>query len=443
VRARRSPGSTLKPLLYGLALDDGLIHSQSLLVDAPQSFDGYRPANFDSGFIGPVGAAEALRRSLNVPSVDLLQRVGPARFTARLAHAGLELQLPRGAEPNLAIILGGAATSLEALVGAHAALARQGLAGQPRLVPAQPVLERRLLSPGAAWITAQMLAPPPTPGSALDAVAGPERMVTKTGTSWGYRDAWALGTRPDWTVGVWVGRPDGTPMPGQYGAVTALPLLQAVAAMLPRSGPARPARPDGVEERTVCWPSGTAPDPRHPGLCQRALSAWTLDGVVPPTFAERDGLAGAGAATLWLDASGRRRLPDCAAGMALRELRVPRWPLLAQPWLDPAQRRAARGPDWAADCRDQRRAERRGLVLTGVRDGMTLKPAPAGGGTALLDVAAVGADGEVWWLLGERLAGTSQGGSPLRLRFPGPGRFRIVALDSAGSHAVAQVRVLP
>jgi penicillin-binding protein 1C len=438
VRAQRSPGSTLKPLLYGLALDDGLIHSQSLLVDAPQSFDGYRPANFDSGFLGPVGAAEALRRSLNVPAVDLLDRIGPARFAARLAHAGLELRLPRAAEPNLAIILGGAATSLEDLVGVHAALGRAGLAGTPRLQPADPVSERRLLSPGAAWIVGRMLAPPPAPGSAPDA------LVTKTGTSWGYRDAWALGTQAGWTVGVWVGRPDGTPMPGQYGAVTALPLLQSIAAMLPRSGAAIASpRPATVEDQPVCWPSGTAPDPQRPALCQRPLRAWILDGVVPPTLADREGIAGAGAATIWLDPDGRRRAPDCAGGLALVEAQVPRWPVLAQPWLDPAQRAAARGPAWAPACGARATAGRRGLVLTGVRDGLTLKPAPGGGGEAALDVAAVGADGEVWWLLDQRLVGSSRDGAPLRLRFPGPGRFRIVALDGTGSHAAAWVRVLP
>ncbi|MCB1579252.1 MAG: penicillin-binding protein 1C, partial [Xanthomonadales bacterium] len=100
VRAWRSPGSTLKPFLYGLALDDGLIHSESLLVDAPQSFGSYRPGNFDMAFNGPVGAAEALRLSLNVPAVDLLDRVGAARFTARLANTGLQLRLPHGVAPN-------------------------------------------------------------------------------------------------------------------------------------------------------------------------------------------------------------------------------------------------------------------------------------------------------------------------------------------------------
>ncbi|CAM5448455.1 peptidoglycan glycosyltransferase OS=Rhodanobacter lindaniclasticus OX=75310 GN=B1991_05485 PE=3 SV=1 [Rhodanobacter lindaniclasticus] len=123
VVAPRSPGSTLKPFLYGLALDDGLITSQSLLVDAPQDFGGYQPGNFDEAFSGPVSAAEALQRSLNVPAVDVLDRVGPNRFVARLANGGVDLGLPAGAQPNLSIILGGASTRLENLVGAYTAFA--------------------------------------------------------------------------------------------------------------------------------------------------------------------------------------------------------------------------------------------------------------------------------------------------------------------------------
>src|SRR5690606_7856708 len=128
VRAWRSPGSTLKPFVYGMALDDGLVHSQSLLVDAPQSFGGYRPGNFDAAFNGPVAVADALRLSLNVPAVDLLDRVGAARFAARLDHAGIGLRFPRGARPNLSLVLGGTGARLEDLVGAHAALSRGGIA---------------------------------------------------------------------------------------------------------------------------------------------------------------------------------------------------------------------------------------------------------------------------------------------------------------------------
>ena len=236
VRALRSPGSTLKPFLYGLALDDGLIDSESLLVDAPQSFGGYRPANFNDAFNGPVGAAQALRLSLNVPAVDLLDRVGPARFMARLANGGVDLQLPRGAEPNLSIILGGAGARLEDLVGAYTAFNRGGVAARVRLTGDDALIERRLMSDGAAWIIRTILEANPRPGYASDTfdTSGKPRVAWKTGTSYGFRDAWAIGATRRYTLGVWVGRPDGTPMPGQYGAVTALPLLFQAVDSLPR-----------------------------------------------------------------------------------------------------------------------------------------------------------------------------------------------------------------
>ena len=164
VQAWRSPGSTLKPFLYGLALDDGLIHSESLMIDAPQTFGGYRPGNFDSAFNGPIGAAEALRLSLNVPAVDLLDRVGPARFSARLANAGIELKYPNGGGPNLSMILGGTGVRLEELVGAFAAFNRGGVAGRVRYTDEDPVVDRRMMSPGAAWILREVLESNPRPG---------------------------------------------------------------------------------------------------------------------------------------------------------------------------------------------------------------------------------------------------------------------------------------
>ncbi|MGH8025626.1 MAG: penicillin-binding protein 1C, partial [Pseudoxanthomonas sp.] len=213
VQAWRSPGSTLKPFLYGLALDDGLIHSESLLIDAPQTFGGYRPGNFDSAFNGPIGAAEALRLSLNVPAVDLLDRVGPARFSARLANGGIELKYPRGGKPNLAMILGGTGARLEDLVGAFAAFNRGGLAGRVRYTDADPVIDRRMMSPGAAWILREILEANPRPGYGLGTfdIGSRPRVAWKTGTSYGFRDAWAIGGTRRYTVGVWVGRPDGTP----------------------------------------------------------------------------------------------------------------------------------------------------------------------------------------------------------------------------------------
>lgn len=443
VQARRSPGSTLKPLLYGLAIDDGLIHSESLLVDAPQDFDGYRPSNFDTGFRGPVSASEALRLSLNVPAVDLLDRLGPARFAARVQHAGLDLFLPRGAEPNLSLILGGVATRLEDLVAAYSALGRGGMAGRPRLTPAEPVIERRLMSPGAAFIVREMLGEPAAPGTAAELLARADRLVAKTGTSWGYRDAWAIGVLPGWTLGVWIGRPDGTPMPGHYGAVSALPLLQSIAAELPRRRRDF-GRPENVRQVTVCWPLGQEAVTGDTS-CQLQRPAWALEGVLPPTLPDRAAPNAPRQLEVLLDPSGRRRDPDCAHGLPLRPRRVARWPVLAQPWLDAARLEASTPPPWATDCRGRPAPPAQALVISGLRDGMTLRPAPGSGdaGRVRVRARAQGGSGEVWWLLDDRLLATSRPGQATTLEFSGTGEHRVVALDSAGHHASVRLRVLP
>lgn len=218
VRGVRSPGSTLKPFLYALALDEGLIHSESLLLDAPLSFGGYAPGNFQAAFAGPVSVAQALQRSLNVPAVDLLDRVGPARFASVMLAGGVHLRMPAGAVPNLSLILGGGGTTLEELVGAYRALARGGLSGRPRLRASQPRIEARLMSPGAAWIVRDILESGGHPDRPLfQGGAAGRQLAWKTGTSFGFRDAWAVGVTDRYTIGAWVGRPDGTPNPGFSG----------------------------------------------------------------------------------------------------------------------------------------------------------------------------------------------------------------------------------
>src|SRR5690349_13353949 len=336
VRAPRSPGSTLKPSLYGLALDDGLVTSESLLVDAPQDFGGYHPGNFDEAFSGPVSVSQALQRSLNVPAVDVLDRVGPNRFVARLASGGVDLQLPDGARPNLSIILGGTATRLEDLVGGYSAFANGGIAGAPRYTPEQPARPRRLLSPGAAWIIRDILAsnPADVEGAPLEGTLDRHAAVAwKTGTSYGYRDAWAIGVTDRWTIGVWVGRPDGTPSPGQYGAVTALPLLFQLADMLPARGGVHVPRPASVRAVEICWPLGEPAARTDPALCRQRRTAWSLDGALPPTFAERDpGAWMSGRIELRVDAKGRRLSAGCHAAHE-RRITLARWPALATPWL--------------------------------------------------------------------------------------------------------------
>jgi penicillin-binding protein 1C len=447
VRAWRSPGSTLKPFLYGLALDDGLIDSESLLVDAPQSFGTYRPGNFDMAYNGPVGAAEALRLSLNVPAVDLLDRVGPERFAARLANAGLELRLPRGVMPNLSVILGGTGVRMEDLVGAYVALNRGGIGGRVRYAKDDASIERRVLSDGAAWIVRDILEANPRPGYApgtFDPGSRP-RVAWKTGTSYGFRDAWAVGATHHYTIGVWIGRPDGTPLPGQYGAVTALPLMFQIVDSLPRSSSAATPEPPpaSVSEVEVCWPLGLAYDPARPDLCHRKLTAWALDGVVPPTLPERDATSwSAGITHVRIDPrSGERLSADCRR-TDTEDMDIARWPALAYPWLARDVRRRASLPPLAAGCAADGLDATQPIRIDGVADHAAIARAPNSDKPAIVRLRALGASGDVLWLVNGKLEGETRGGGAFEYSFAAIGDQTITALAKSGNYAQLQVRVL-
>ena len=438
LRAWRSPGSTLKPFIYGLALDQGLIHSASLLVDAPQDFDGYRPGNFDLKFRGPVDAAQALRLSLNLPAVALLDRLGPAHWTARLGHAGTRLRLPRGSQPHLGMALGATEVRMDQLIGLYAALHAEGLARPLRLVAGQSDDPgRRLLSPGAAWIVRSMLEAAGE-DAWFDRSQRPP-LAMKTGTSYGFRDAWALGATPAVTVGVWVGRPDGTPLPGQYGAISALPLLQRLVDGLPRSWRRAPApRPGSVSEDTVCWPLGRRERDTAPAHCHRRLQALILEQTVPPSFAPRGESRPPQIETLRIDArSGRRLGSACNAAHQVDTLQIARWPALALHWLDAETRARALPPPLAADCREQPSLAE-SLVIVGVESGSLLRRPPGTLQAPRIAVRASGASGRVRWLLNGHLVGETEADAALEIALEQPGEQTLAALDAG--HRFGQVQ---
>ncbi|MBL8243139.1 MAG: penicillin-binding protein 1C [Rhodanobacteraceae bacterium] len=443
VVAPRSPGSALKPFLYGMALDQGLIHSMSLLIDAPQSFDGYQPSNFMERFQGPVSATQALRLSLNVPAVDLLDRVGVVRFASTLENTGLKLRMADGAAPNLALILGGGATTLEELVGAYLALARDGLAARPRLQAEEPLQSRYLMSPGAAWIVRRMLERDPNDNLGTRSVDTASRvsLAWKTGTSYGFRDSWALAVTPEYTLGVWIGRPDGTPLPGQFGAVTALPLLIEIADSLPsrRMRDLTPA-PAGVHEVPICWPLGRSEADTDPAHCHRRWPAWTLAGTVPPTFPDReiDTWRG-GLLQYWRDPAGLRRNLSCHRPDA-QLVTVARWPALAYPWLSSTTRQRSELPPLAKGCATDEYST--GLRIAGINDGSVLRTPSNRSGPISVRVQALGADGRIQWLLNDRLVGQTLGAAPLELKLDSNGDLHLVALDAAGRHASVRVRTI-
>ncbi|WP_407170492.1 penicillin-binding protein 1C [Bradyrhizobium sp. ORS 111] len=242
-RAVRSPGSTLKPFIYGLAFEDGFVHPDSLIEDRPIRFGTYAPENFDMTFQGTVPVRRALQFSLNVPAIALLDRVGASRLSSRLRQAGTNLVLPKEEAPGLAMGLGGVGVTLQDLAQLYAGLARLG-ATKPLREIVQDNDRRdtmRLMDQAAAWQVGNVLLGTPPPENGV-----PNRIAFKTGTSYGYRDAWSIGFDGRITIGVWVGRPDGSPVPGLVGRSAAAPILFDAFARTGKILAALPKPPRGV-----------------------------------------------------------------------------------------------------------------------------------------------------------------------------------------------------
>ena len=226
--ALRSPGSTLKPFIYGLAFDQGLVHPDTILKDQPTRFGDYLPRNFDRQFQGYVTARDALAQSLNVPAVTILEGIGAHKFQTLLMNAGIKLQLPQGrSEAGLALALGGIGIPLRDLAGLYVALAHDGVYRPLRVQPdSSPTQGTSLISAKAAHQITDILIHAPRPAGIFGGESENDRKIAyKTGTSFGFRDALSIGYDKDHVVAVWVGRADGTPRPGFYGRNTAAPIM--------------------------------------------------------------------------------------------------------------------------------------------------------------------------------------------------------------------------
>ncbi|MEQ4708960.1 peptidoglycan glycosyltransferase PbpC [Providencia huaxiensis] len=441
VSAWRSPGSTLKPFLYALAMDDGLIHAESLLQDVPRRFNDYRPGNFDSGFNGPVSVSDALVRSLNLPVVQLLDVYGSKRFTAQLRNVGTELRFPLGSEPNLSLILGGTATRMEDLVSAYSAFARKGNVSPLRFKPTDEIRDRALMSPGAAWIVRRIMGgearPVPDPN-----LSGQINLAWKTGTSYGYRDAWAIGVNPRYTIGVWVGRPDATPVAGQLGFATAIPIMNQINGMLlskiyqSHEPLPKDVKPASVSQAVICWPGGTALLKDDNNCRQRRLS-WILDNTIPPTLMARDQESLLGLRQkIWVNEKGLQVAADCPNA---QEKEVHLWPITVESWLPNSEKRENRLPKADSVCPPMK-LEMPPLLISGIRDGEVLQRLP---GKTSLDLRLVtqGGQGQKWWFLnGEQVNTTEQNGSIL-LTLDKSGSYQISVLDLSGQVTAISFRV--
>jgi penicillin-binding protein 1C len=298
-RALRSPGSALKPFIYAIAFEDGVAHPETIIDDRPARYGTYAPENFDLGYQGAITARRALQMSLNLPAVSLLSEIGPERFIARLRSAGTRIMLPKEEEPGLAVGLGGLGMTLEDLARLYAGLARGGeVPALLRRLDETASAPLRLTEAVPAWYVADVLRGVPPP---LNAAA--DRIAFKTGTSYGYRDAWAVGFDRKTTIAVWVGRPDNGAVPGLIGRIAAAPILFDAFARLGREVETIPPPPGVVVARsTVALP----PPLRHlaskdelPPQGGGIASVETLKIAFPPDGSAIDlGLAAGATSTL-------------------------------------------------------------------------------------------------------------------------------------------------
>ena len=389
VIARRSPGSALKPFIYALALDQGLIHPRTLLDDTARRFGGYNPENSDRGYLGPIPAAEALRRSRNVPAVELASRLRMPGLDGFLRSAGVAFERPRG-EYGLALALGGGEVTLEELARLYAMLARDGVSRPLTFTTAAgPSASAPCLSVEARALT-------------LDALRGEHGFAVKTGTSHGFRDAWACGVCGDWVLCVWVGHFDGTPMPGLFARDTAAPLLAQTALRLGLRDAVK-ARPPGIVEVELCADSGGLACAHCPNHARGPFVA----GVSPISECEVHRL---------IDGVVR----ECWPAHRLEQFRRAGLPRAESPTTQGGAAPRIVSPQAA--------------LTYVVRPGQLEKNAIP------LEAEAAAGTKQVHWFEGKRYLGASAPAQPLMWN-PAPGKWSLQAIDDAGRIAQVSVRV--
>jgi len=429
VRARRSPGSALKPFLYGLAIDAGRIHPESMLEDTSLTISAWNPENFDRDFLGPISATEALVRSRNLPAVQLANQLPAPGLHGFLRRAGIG-----GLRPadwyGLAIALGGVEVRLDELVRLYAMLPNGGRARELVFLrdgAPDAAVPPALLSPEASYLVLEMLRANPRPGDE-HAAAGARRrgaIAWKTGTSFGFRDAWAAGVFGRFALGVWVGRFDGRSNPAFVGREAAGPLFFAIADALRAAGeslaPPAPPHPPSLVRAEVCALSGATPGAFCPG---RKLT-WLVPGRSP--------IAACGVhREVAIDlASGLRACPGRTEGVRREVYEF--WPshLLALFARVGIARRIP--PPFAPGCGERPAA---GLALRIESPQAHVVYALRDGAADEIPFSAVAdADGRrVTWFLDDAYVGRSDPGAPLF--WPArPGRFTLRAVDELGRAA--------
>ncbi|MBL4660122.1 MAG: penicillin-binding protein 1C [Alcanivoracaceae bacterium] len=431
IQAVRSPGSTLKPFIYGIAIDEGIIHAESLLFDVPQSFASYRPKNFTESFSGPVSASQALGRSLNMPAVQVLHEITPESFYAKLKNAGLDIKLPLTAKPNLSLALGGGGVSMQQLLGVFSSLGRKGMAGNIRSNMDEAQHQQKLLSKGSAWIVQNILSQVPLKGQLHSQALLPQQTIAyKTGTSYGYRDAWVLASNQKYSIAIWLGQPDGSFLEKNTGRSSAVPLLRKVLSILPNDWTQPVKQPFNVAMATICWPLGTKQNVQESQFCHKKRNAYLLEETAPPTI--NDALSTAfsgGLLTVTTEVkTGLRVLPSCSPGKTTaKQFAV--WPRVLEPWLAIPFRRESILPNYSKQCQLLQSSSQ--LRIVGIHDNAIIYPEASSQQLPHVQLKLEGSVGDNYWFVNGILQESTA--NKLILIDLQTGQYKVHVVDDSGN----------
>lgn len=438
-QALRSPGSTLKPFLYALALDQGLIHSESILLDAPKNFLGYIPSNADQRYRGPIHASDALNESRNIPAVRLANKVQPDLYDL-LQKAQAQLPYPRE-HYGLSLILGGAEVRMEKIARLYASLFQGGLLRPLHRIQGEaPSQQIQLFSPQAAWIIRQMLI---KGGQSLALHGQNYPIFWKTGTSNGFRDAWTAGAAGHYIIVVWLGNFNGRPNPWLQGANVAQPLFLRIAQHLLRSPQWAPRmrdqkwwelEPRFVTQENVCTRTGDLQTTTTGRIrCQETMPAWFIPGVSPI----RD--TGIIKEILFDEKTGLRA---CRMNEGVKKIFFTDWPPLFRQYFIATGTYKAPLPDWSPECLSQFPHASPAPIILRPHEGIDYFTGTAQKKKAciLLEASTSSQSHFLYWFANDRFLGATPVGETLLWRAK-PGDYTISCSDENGRRSSRFIRV--
>jgi penicillin-binding protein 1C len=424
--ARRSPGSTLKPFIYALGFDQGILHPETVLRDVPTSFGPYTPENFDGQFLGPITATDALNRSRNIPAVWIASQLHGPDLYQFLQSAGIG-PLASPEHYGLALVLGGGEVSMQEMAQLYAMLANQGVLKPLRLDSATPRAEgTRLISAEASFMVMDILRQHVRPDETTGAQPVHAPIYWKTGTSWAFRDAWTAGVFGPYVLVVWVGNFDGSGNPAFIGADAAAPLffqiIDAVEAEHPDLPQPAGKIPAGVKPVEICLASGDLPNQ----WCPQRGQTWFIPGKSPIR------VSSVHRPVIIDDATGRPACPPYAGKHVHQEL-YEFWPSdLSEVFAKAGILR--RKPPQNESCADAGAPEGSPPRITSPLRGAAYVLRLGRQDRQTIALSAV-TDADVralYWFAGEDFLGSSKPGEPLFWQPASAGNYNLRAVDDHG-----------